>query len=175
MCLRGCLLMVAVPGVPDAWGQAAQEPVAINLADTADLNLEALVRLVSDRLGLKIIYEEGLLKQATGRVVVRGSATVSADSLLELLQATLRVRGLALVDANVGDFKRIVPLDNARPFVPQGTSSDVAKAAYVTEIFQPKHISVQIAESYIRTFSSQGAASSTAGGAATAHHDDSGS
>lgn len=152
---------MADPAGSVADGQQPTDELSINLADNADLNVEALVRLVSERLGMRIIYEEGVLKQAPGRVVVRGSASISADNLLQLLQATLRVRGLALVQSDVGDFRRIVPLDTARPFVPQGTSTDVPQAEYVTEIFQPKHIPVQIAETYIRTFSSQSGGTGT--------------
>ncbi len=133
-----------------------EQPIEINLAENANLNIEALVRLAAEKLELKILYEDSLLAQRKSRIIIRGSARVTRGTLLELLQATLRVHGLALVNAEVGDFKRIVRLEHARPFVPQGTSADVGPAEYVTQIFQVRHIPVQIAEAYIRTFSTQG-------------------
>ncbi len=141
---------------------AVGEKVTIDLAESADLNLDALVRLVADRLKMRIIYDDGILTERTRRIIVRGSASVSTANLLVMLQATLRVRGLALVDAEFDDFKRIVPLDNARNYVPQGTASDVSDANYVTEIFQPEHIAVSVAEAYIRAFSAQGTSSQNA-------------
>ena len=159
---------VTSPGwIPASLGQGA--PIEINLAENAHLNLEALVRLAADKLALKILYDESVLSQQRSRIVIRGQAQVTSETLLELLQATLRVHGLALVDADVGDFKRIVRLEHARPFVPQGTSADVGRAEYVTEIFQLRHVSVQIAEAYVRSFSTQGATGGSGASAASAH------
>ncbi|HHK41236.1 MAG TPA: hypothetical protein ENJ50_02360, partial [Planctomycetaceae bacterium] len=163
-----CIAGVSHDPIATCLAQDARKPVEINLADNESLNLEALIRLTANRLGLKILYDDSLVSKQGGRIIIRGKAVVQAETLLELLQATLRVHGLALVDADVGDFKRIVRLEHARPFVRQGTTADVGRAEYVTEIFQLRNVSVQMAEAYVRSFSTQGNASGSQAQASSA-------
>lgn len=131
---------------------AADQTVEINLGDGAELELDALVGLASNNFNLRIHYDQGLIDQGNKKIVFRGAAKLTRETFLVLLQATLRARGLALVDGDVPDFKMIVRLQNARAFSPIGQASQFGKSEFMTEIFYLKNVSATQAASYVRTF-----------------------
>ena len=96
------------------------------------VEVRVLADIVSRRLGIPIIYDEAVNDK---RVIVRVPRQVPESALLGILQSALRMKGLALVDAEQPGWKQIVPAQNlaavARPAVP-GAASDAGTA--VTQV-----------------------------------------
>ena len=80
-------------------------PSAVELSVPEELELKALVDAVSRETGLKIIYDE---KVASKKITVRSPGKIPVDSLEALLQSTLRMHGLALIDSEVKGWKTII-------------------------------------------------------------------
>jgi hypothetical protein len=79
--------------------------VKLNFPDQMELTL--LVDYVSQRLGVKILYDE----QVGGkRLTIKAPTEIPAESLLTVLESALKIKGLALVDADVPGWKQIVPI-----------------------------------------------------------------
>lgn len=102
--------VVALIGL--VWGLSgtltfAQEPPIgeVELSVPEELELKALVDAVSRETGLKIVYDE---KVATKKITVRSPGKISVSSLEALLQSTLRMHGLALVDSEAKGWKTII-------------------------------------------------------------------
>lgn len=86
--------------------QAQEPPVGdVELSVPEELELKALVDAVSRETGLKIVYDE---KVATKKITVRSPGKISVSSLEALLQSTLRMHGLALIDSEVKGWKTII-------------------------------------------------------------------
>lgn len=84
--------------------KAEDGAVTISYPDT--VSLAAFVDYVSQRLGLKILYNDELKSQS---VVFRpGEIEVPTANLMDLLRSMLRMQDLALIDADVAGWLRIV-------------------------------------------------------------------
>ena len=83
--------------------QIASAQDKLNFPKQMDLKL--LIEYVSRRVGVKILYDEQV---ANKKITIIAPGEVPATSLLELLQSTLKFKGLALVDADVAGWKKIV-------------------------------------------------------------------
>jgi general secretion pathway protein D len=70
-----------------------------------DVELRVVVDYLAKRLGLNVIYDE---KVDNKRVTLAAGAKVPAAALPGLLDAVLKAKGLALVDAQVRGWKRVV-------------------------------------------------------------------
>ena len=78
-----------------------------------EIELTALVDLVSQRLKINIIYDEKLSNNQN-RVTVRAPAEMPVSSLLPLLESALKMKGFAIVDTDPKGWKRIVGTENLR-------------------------------------------------------------
>lgn len=84
--------------------QANQEgSVRLNLGP--EVPIHALLDYVSERLKIKILYDQQV---ANEKVTIRAPEEVPVSSLLGLLESILRIKGLALVDADQPGWKRVV-------------------------------------------------------------------
>lgn len=78
---------------------------AVELTIPEEMELKALVDAVSRQTGMKIVYDD---KIATKKITVRSPGKISVDSLDALMQSTLRMHGLALVDSEARGWKVII-------------------------------------------------------------------
>lgn len=113
----------------------------IQLTLPPDIELKTLIDLVSQRLGIKFLYDEQV---ANKRISINSPKPFPADSLLDVLRSALKMKGLALVDGDVPGWKRIVPAEDLPQIsvTPTGPSLEsVPGTAAVTQTFALVHLS----------------------------------
>ena len=113
--MRNCVVVIVVAfAVARAFAQAASgpstipaasEPVAMDFpADGVDVTV--LADIVTKRLHIPILYDEAIRGK---KVIIRVPVKVPESALMGILQSALRMRQLALVDAEEPGWKQIVP------------------------------------------------------------------
>lgn len=139
-----CVPTVAQPITPPTKG------VKLNLPQNSELSL--LIDYVSQRLGVKILYDEAV---ANKRLTVKAPEAIPADTLLQVLQSALKMKGLALVDADVPGWKRIEKSDDllkiAKPGE-EGLLADASGTDAITQAFTLKHVTPERLEEVIKPF-----------------------
>lgn len=153
-----CLLLPNTHALSQAPAANQQQPaeamVQLNLQ--GEVRLQALIDYVSQRLKIKFMYGPDV---ANRRVTVRTPSEIPVSSLLPLLGSVLRMEGLALVDADVPGWKRIVDAAKipnfARPKDPRQAVTDSGGATPVTQAFVLQHINAQQLTQVLRPFLSQ--------------------
>jgi general secretion pathway protein D len=124
-----------------AFGQApapTTEPVVLDFpADGVELKV--LADIVTKRLGIPIIYDESINAK---KVVIRVPVRVPESALLGILQSALRMKGMALVDAEQPGWKQIVATTNlaavAKPAAAAG--ANLEPGAAVTQVVTLQHV-----------------------------------
>lgn len=138
-------LVIAQPPPADNTGT-----VKLSLPDQADLKL--LIDYVSQRLGVKILYDEGV---ANKKITIKAPEEIPANSLLNLLESALKMKGLALVDADVEGWKQIVVTRDLTDIASPGDQAAVAAADAtdaVTQAFTLKHVDPEKISQIIKPF-----------------------
>ena len=79
----------------------------ISLDFPANLELKVLIQYVGQRLGINFIYDDQTVNQ---RITIISPTKVTRDSLLGLLQSTLKMKGLIVVDGDQPGWKKILPM-----------------------------------------------------------------
>lgn len=99
------------------------------------IEVRVLADIVSKRLGIPLLYDESILNK---RVSVRVPRDVPEEALLGVLQSALRMKGLALVDAEQPGWKQIVNAPSlaavARP-VAAGAAGPQDVGAVLAQVF----------------------------------------
>lgn len=124
--------------------------VQLNFPDQVDLKL--LVEYVSTRLGVKILYDEEVLNK---KITIKAPNEIPASSLLDLLDSALKMKGLALVDADVPDWKQIVvsrDLTQIAQPSDEKNLQDVEPTVAVTQAFTLSHIEPQKLSQIVKPF-----------------------
>lgn len=116
----------------------AEKSIRLNFPTAVDLRV--LVEYVSRQIGMNVLYDQELEKQT---VSITSPSEIAPDSLLPFLQSVLRQKGLALVDAEVPGWKRIIPVaEVSEPvtveFVPVKNADAAALAQQVKQIVAAK-------------------------------------
>ncbi|MEM9411940.1 MAG: secretin N-terminal domain-containing protein [Planctomycetota bacterium] len=143
----GTLLSPAVSNIELPKQQ--DEEISINLADQQNVDLGAFLRLLAQTRNMKIL-DDGRLAGKSNQVQFFGKTVVNSDTLFELVQGVLRSNGLAIVQADVNGWHRVVELANVRPYAQQGDPNDFQRAEYITGVYRLSHIAPEEAESYIK-------------------------
>ena len=150
---RFCWLLALLLATTWRSGVVAQAPAAVategevrlNLPENAELRI--LVDYVSQRLGIKILYDEAL---ANKRITVKAPEAIPAETLLDVLRSALKMKGLALVDADLPGWKRIEKSDDLIKIARPGLADQADVAAGVdaiTQAFALQHVTPdQLAE-----------------------------
>jgi general secretion pathway protein D len=115
--------------------------VKLNFPEQVELKM--LVDYVSQRLGVKILYDEQV---ANKKITIKAPQEIPAQSLMGLLESSLKMKGLALVDASTPGWKRIVATtDLSQIAKPQNGQplAEMSVTAAVTQAFELKHIDPQ--------------------------------
>src|SRR5437899_364114 len=133
------LLARALPAQTTTTSPATRPSDALVTLDfPADgVEVRTLADIVTKRLGIPIIYDDQINAK---KVVLRVPKQVPESALLGILQSALRMKQLALVDADLPGWKQIVPATNlaaiARPAGPAAPGE--VPAAAVTQVIQLK-------------------------------------
>jgi general secretion pathway protein D len=130
----------------------AQEQM-VELNFPAGVSVEDLVTTVSDQLGVRILYDASV---ASKRVTIRAPGKVPSRSLTSVLQSALRMSDLALVDAGIDGWLKIVAIDK----LPRNAKSGDAEQAMkllggdtpITQSFHLKHLDPTAFQSTISLF-----------------------
>jgi len=134
--------------------------ITINYPDS--VNLAAFVDYVSQTLDIKIIYESEVRNQS---IVFRpGEVQVPQDQLLNLLRSMLRMHDLALVDADVPGWLRIVAAGDMQRHIQHiqdgGTEAvDAASSQVVSQVVPIRSNDYQGVLKHVRNFLSSSKAS----------------
>jgi general secretion pathway protein D len=151
---RPAVPVPVVPNPPDA---------EIELNFPEEIEVRALVDLVSNRLKVRILYDEQI---ANKKITIRSPGKIPVKSLLAVLESALKMKGLVLVDADAPGWKRIVPA-NLLPNVAaagDGTAAveKLGAGTPVTEAFVLKHADPTVVEKYLKPFLTEPGANSVA-------------
>lgn len=128
--------------------------VQLNLPDNMELKL--FIDFVSQRLGVRILYDDAINNQ---KITIKAPDQIPADTLDDLLQSVLKIKGFAIVDADVAGWKRIVKVDKlsniaqpdgGRPLV------DLEATEAITQSFPLKHVTPERIEEIIKPFLTEG-------------------
>ena len=144
------VLLSSLPALQAKQIAPAQDSVKLNFPEQMDLKV--LIEYVSRRVGVKILYDEQV---ANKKITIKAPGDVPAGTLLEVLQSALKIKGLALVDADVTGWKKIVANRDlttiAQPAA--GVDSDPAnKSQAVTQTFKLKHVKAEKISVTIKPF-----------------------
>jgi type II secretory pathway component GspD/PulD (secretin) len=133
---------------------ADEELVQLNFPN--EIDLEVLVEYVSQRLQLKILFDEAI---ANKKIRIRTTGDIPVDSLMQILQNALKMKDMTMVDADVKGWKRIIPAAQLGTLAPQGNAQQVLKerggATPVMQIFKLEHADVVQIQQLIQSFLTQ--------------------
>src|SRR5205814_8945050 len=99
------------------------------------VELKTLADVVSKRLGIPILYDEQI---AGKRVVIRVPKEVPESALLGVLQSALRMKQMAMVDAEQPGWKQILPAQNFSAVAKAAGPGAGAEGTPVTQVFTMK-------------------------------------
>ncbi len=144
--------------LPDPQAPPVREPELVSLNFPDDMELKLLAEYVSQRTGLKLLYDP---KISGKRITIKAPTQVPVDSLVGLLESALKMNGMVLVDDEQPGWKRIVqtnklievapaPAPGISPQeAPEGAEA-VRPLSVVMRIFTLRHTSAKQAETVIR-------------------------
>ncbi|MHB8974222.1 MAG: secretin N-terminal domain-containing protein [Pirellulaceae bacterium] len=160
--LVGIELVIGAASLPAA---LAQDPAAdtpsqptgmVRLNFPQEIPIQTLVEYVSQRLGINILFDK---EMADKRINIKAANEIPAESLLGVLESALKISGLALVDAEVPGWKKIVKAEQLPNVAPAGEADDALRqygdATALTQAFVLKHANPQEVEQLIKPFLTQ--------------------
>jgi general secretion pathway protein D len=115
-------------------------PAMFELALPPETELKTLIELVSHRLKVQFIYDEGV---ANKRISINSPKPIPVDSLLDVLRSALKMKGLALIEAEPAGWMRIVPAEDLAQIASAPNSQAAAAgggAVAITQTFTLAHI-----------------------------------
>lgn len=134
--------------------RAEQGMIKITLPPETEL--KNLIDFVSQRMGVQILYDETI---AGKKISINAPQPIPADTLVELLKSALKMKGFALVDAEVKGWKRVVPADDlsriAEPRQEGEPIDEYPGTTAVTQAFSVKHLPPDRIKAIIDPFLSQ--------------------
>jgi general secretion pathway protein D len=114
-----------------------ERPVAMDFP-AEGIELRTLADIVTRQLKIPILYDESINGK---KVVIRVPVDVPQGALLGVLQSALRMKQMALVDADQPGWKQIVAANNlaavAKP-VPEGAPAGAAGGSPIIQVFNLK-------------------------------------
>ena len=148
--------LITVTAVPFFAGAQVAPPAggAAPLVDMSfppdGIDLAMLADIVTRRLHIPILYDE----QVRGKkVILRVPAKVPESALMGILQSALRLKGLALVDAEEKGWKQIVPAPNLAAVAVPGNAHETDSP--VAQVFLLNHADPTKIAELVRPFLTQ--------------------
>ncbi|MEM1208375.1 MAG: secretin N-terminal domain-containing protein [Planctomycetota bacterium] len=121
----------------------------ISLNFAPNVELRTLIDLVSQRLGMNILYDQ---QQARQPITIQAPEPVAESTLVDVLRSALRMRGLALVPDEAEGWWRVVQARTLAEIADLEAGEGV-----VTRLYGLRHRSADRVEPLIRPFLSAGA------------------
>ena len=154
--LHGLLVAsCAVLGSGSAIAQPPQQQ-ALQFNSQTPLPLDTVIRFISARMKMRFIYTDEI---GNRRINLRTPPDVPPNSLFPIFSAALRTANLAIVDAEVPGWKRIIDAKDLPLFASQRTPQDIINtdgtAAPATKSFQLRYINAQQVSQVIKPFLSK--------------------
>src|SRR5688572_17191975 len=142
--LLGVLLLAGAAPAPGPATAPAAAMVSLNLPDNAPLKV--LLDYVTQEFSVNILYDEQIANQ---RLTIKAPVQLPKSAVPALLDSALKMKGMALVDADQPGWKRVVPLAQAAVPRPATGPAVGADAAAVTQVFKlqftdPKALDAQL-------------------------------
>jgi general secretion pathway protein D len=161
--LSAVMLVVCIASIRPVTAQEPANPAAvapeqgmIKITLPPETELKTLIDFVSLRLGVQILYDETI---AGKRLSINAPQPIPAETLLELLKSALKMKGFALVDADVKGWLRVVPADDlsriAEPYDEGQPTKEYPGTAAVTQTFSAAHLAPDRIKAIIDPFLSQ--------------------
>src|ERR1051326_8427507 len=120
-------------GQAPATRAVSSEPVTMDFP-AEGIDLSVLADIVTQRLHIPILYDEQIKGK---KVIVRVPVKVPESALMGILQSALRLKQMALVDAEQPGWKQIVPAPNLAAVAKPGIAG--ADSGPVAQVFVLKH------------------------------------
>jgi len=149
------LAITAIAQAQDVAGQSDPTRNMVELTLPPEMELKTLIDFVSQKLNVKLLYDEKVLGN---RISVKAPQPVPEDTLMDVLQSALKMKGFALLDADVKGWKKIVKVDDLPRIATPGEDrpiEDFSGAEAVTQAFQLLHMTPEKASALIKPFLSQ--------------------
>ena len=147
-------LCAVLTGGSSAFGQGRQGQ--LNFNSQTPLPLDTLIRYISERMEMKFIYSADIGRR---QVNLRTPAGSPPTNLFPLFSSALRTANLAIVDAEVAGWKRIVDAEDLPLFASQRDPAEVMRregaGAPVTKSFKLQYINSQQVSTVIKPFLSK--------------------
>ncbi len=154
--LLGGVAYLALPtqGYAEEGASAPTEPAAattrLNLPEQVELRV--LITMVSEQLGLQIVYDDKLASQ---RITIKTPREVPTESLRGILESALQINGLALIQDDQPGWLRIVEAKDltriSGPLMP-GIGDTTKPGVAVTQVFQLHHADPQKVDAVVKPF-----------------------
>lgn len=147
-----CVLSVTISPAPaqDTTEFAPATSTQLNLPDQVELRV--LIELVSEQLGMQIVYDDQL---GSKRITIKTPREVPTSSLRGVLESALQINQLALVEDDQPGWFRIVQANDLTRFAGPVTSELVDKSkalAVVTHVFELAHADPLSVDTHIKPF-----------------------
>ncbi len=148
----------ASPSLAQTTQPASEDEALISLNFPENLELKLLVDYVAQRLNINILYDEQI---ASKRITLKTPVKIPKATLMGLLDSALKMKGLALVDAEQPGWKRIVATNDLLQIATRkirgidGKAGDAPGGVAVTQVFVLKHGDTKRAEQFIKPFLTQ--------------------
>lgn len=143
---------IAQEGVAEAGPGDGDELIDFN--PPPEMQLDVLIKMVSDELSLKVLYDE---KVGNQRVRLLLGEKIPRSSMRGILESALRMKGFALVEGDQAGWLSVVEakdlLDIAPP--PEDAGEDVEgqkKTAALTRVFKLEHVDAKQVEQVVRPY-----------------------
>lgn len=125
----------------------------VNLNFGKEVELRVLVDFISQHLKVQILYDEAINNK---KISIKAPDKIPTRSLLSLLQSVLKMKGFALVDAEVEGWKRIQRSDKL-PAIAHNTTAQKAIDQYgpttaVTQAFPLQNMSPEQVDKIVSPF-----------------------
>lgn len=138
-------------------------PPTVRLNFPQEIELRTLVDYVSQRLTIRILFDE---KIANKRLSIKSPEEIPAESLLGLLESALNMKGLALIDAEAPGWKRIIEAKELPMFALSDVAPDeierLGAATAVTRAFPLREVESSQVATLIKPFLSPNGANTVA-------------
>jgi len=155
-CLFAVTLLAAALFIAPRLGAqppAAKKPELVKLNFPAQVDLTILIDYVSERLGIKILYDTEVTNK---RISIKAPEAIPIDSLLGVLESALKMKGLALADADQPGWKRIVKTEDLPQIARAGQKLEGATGSMaVTQAFALTHIDATRLTQVVQPFLTQ--------------------
>ncbi|QNN23143.1 hypothetical protein HED60_12975 [Planctomycetales bacterium ZRK34] len=146
VCAAVCVMLSVTIALADDSVPAAEaaggDQALITLNFPEPVPLKVFAEYVAKRLDINILYDEQIESR---KVTITAHTAVPASSLMGLLESALKMKGMALVDAEQPGWKRITTVANLIEITPgigqgDGKANDKRGASVATRVFKLDHI-----------------------------------